>query len=185
MVTIDAPKRSPWGVVQYSSAIGTEGMFIVSTAGHGGIKVPAALNKRIDATWRKDKGWYEEDCEWAIVAVSFPESFPEESVKQAHFTARNYWPHEYMAVTGTTVELADSYELRRAAAQEAHKDAFVVNGAYGDWHEHVPAGMVGVSAQRQGETRHFLVPKEQYETRSEFGFVIDVEQHAAWDYTPR
>src|SRR3954469_18332191 len=55
------PRTSPWGPVQHAHAIGSAGIWQVSTAGHGGIKVPAALNEKINPAWRNTDGWYEED----------------------------------------------------------------------------------------------------------------------------
>jgi hypothetical protein len=182
MSTTTAPARSPWGAVQYSSPIGTDGIFMVSTAGHGGIKVPAALNRRVHEAWRQAGGWYEEDCEWAIVALTFPELFAGH-IEAAESSARNYFPDEYTAATGKAVPVAESYTLRKRAFEASTADAFVVTSAFGDWHEAVPAGMVGVVARRKSDDARatFLLPEEDYQTRGEDGFVIDEARHTRAD----
>jgi len=40
----------------------------VTTAGHGGIKLDAARNRKVPGPVRSRDGWYEEDCDWAIPA---------------------------------------------------------------------------------------------------------------------
>ena len=44
------------------------GAWSVDTAGHGGIKLDAARNRKVPAVARQAGGWYEEDCQWAIAA---------------------------------------------------------------------------------------------------------------------
>lgn len=56
---------SPWGKVQDSEML-TPFLGNVSTAGHGGLKVSPEYNKKIPSIFRKQNGWYEEDCAWAI-----------------------------------------------------------------------------------------------------------------------
>lgn len=68
------PTRSPWGLVQEAEEI-APGIWQVHTAGHGGIKLSAQRNRLVPDYLRCDRGWYEEDCDWAIVAVVFPEPF--------------------------------------------------------------------------------------------------------------
>jgi hypothetical protein len=59
--------RSPWGKIQDVREL-AEGAWMVSTAGHGGIKLSAARNRKVPAPAREPGGWYEEDCQWAIAA---------------------------------------------------------------------------------------------------------------------
>lgn len=73
--------RTPWGnsdsVVELSNGIRR-----VSTPSHGGYWVPAKLLPLIPARfqayavkWSGSPQWYEEDCAWACVAVTFPDVF--------------------------------------------------------------------------------------------------------------
>jgi hypothetical protein len=67
-----------------------EGIHFYSTAGHGGYKLSPELNKQVPLKVRQStwgglgmQGWYEEDCDALIVVVTFPQHFPETSVKRA------------------------------------------------------------------------------------------------------
>ncbi len=59
------PLHSPWGAVQHGEKL-ADGVFIVSTAGHGGIKLDRARNALIPHLFRREGGWYGEDCDIAI-----------------------------------------------------------------------------------------------------------------------
>lgn len=59
--------RSPWGKVQHVKEL-APGAWQVETAGHGGVKLNAARNRKVPAGARMPGGWYEEDCKWAIAA---------------------------------------------------------------------------------------------------------------------
>jgi Domain of unknown function (DUF7007) len=174
--------RTPWGKADHVVPT-ADGVWQVGTPGHGGFKLDRARNAQIDARWRKQGGWYEEDVEWAIVMFTFPEieKDPKEGV-QARCILKNYYPHLYAAITGNPVSLAESRVLRREAAEAANRDKFVARSAFGDWHPKVPAGFVGVVARRASseEERFFLVLDAEYEQRAEFGFVVDEARHQSW-----
>lgn len=68
------PLCSIWGRVQDGVKY-TDGVYWLSTAGHGGFKLDAKHNALIPAAFRdpatrfggqRAAGWYEEDCDWAI-----------------------------------------------------------------------------------------------------------------------
>src|SRR3546814_21104401 len=65
---------TPWGLAQ-SSEIYANGVVFHSTASHGGIKLDRARNMAMPGVLRVAGGWYEEDCEWAKVAIGFPDLF--------------------------------------------------------------------------------------------------------------
>lgn len=90
---------TPWGTAQHEERI-APGITEVGTAGHGGIKVDAALNRKIREVWRRQGGWYEEDCDAAIVMLTFPQHFPEKRVEAAHRSAKRYYPREYAVAMG-------------------------------------------------------------------------------------
>ena len=74
---------TPWGAAQHAERY-IRGITWYSTAAHGGFKVCAGLNARIPEYMRDAGGWYEEDCDWSIVATVFPEAFLErEGVEKA------------------------------------------------------------------------------------------------------
>ena len=62
------PTTSPWGGVQ-DGVRHAEGLYSVSTASHGGIKVDAILNETIPAVFRADEGWYEEDADLSLIHI--------------------------------------------------------------------------------------------------------------------
>src|SRR3546814_7712530 len=45
-------------------------------------------------------GWYEEDCEWAKVAIGFPDLFTDYERCHADRTLRDYYPECWEAVHG-------------------------------------------------------------------------------------
>ncbi len=59
--------QSPWGKVQHVKEL-AHGAYQVDTAGHGGVKLDAARNRKVPSEARMPGGWYEEDCKWAIAA---------------------------------------------------------------------------------------------------------------------
>jgi hypothetical protein len=74
----------------------------------------------------------------------------------------------------------------RQAFQREHSNSLVVVSAYGAWASWVPKGFVGYHAyvggrgergQTTGVGRAFLVPAQEYDVRSQHGFVIDPAKH--------
>ena len=88
--------NTPWGPAQQEENIGM-GIISVSTAGHGGYFVPKeirALMPRAALTTFAGPGWYEEDSDWALVALSFPHLFTEEHREMAIRTAEKWHSKE-------------------------------------------------------------------------------------------
>jgi hypothetical protein len=87
--------NSPWGLIQQVTQI-AEGIWQVSTASHGGLKVSdqrlAAMPAQQRTTPYSHDGWFEEDLDWALVAVSFPEAFRPEDVVMARQSLAQYYP---------------------------------------------------------------------------------------------
>jgi hypothetical protein len=106
--------RSPWGKIQHCDVI-APGIEVCDTASHGGIKLSHERNAKIHPVWRRAGGWYEEDCEVAIVQFTFREAFPASKyLAPAIATLKDYWPDAYTEVTGSPVAPAESYALREA-----------------------------------------------------------------------
>lgn len=91
---------TPWGPSQETSRI-AKGITFYSTAGHGGFKLSAGRNAIIrsaikDKTWgqRGHDGWYEEDCDAAIVVMAFPEHFSPEKVQIAAKMIKSYYAED-------------------------------------------------------------------------------------------
>ncbi len=91
------PTHSPWGAVQ-TSRVYAEGIVFVSTASHGGFFLDAERNKAVPAerqaiTWNGGQGragWYEEDVDWCLVALAYPDHFDAKSVDAARSTFENW-----------------------------------------------------------------------------------------------
>ena len=74
-------KDTPWGRADSVTDLGA-GLFSVGTPSHGGLFVPDDLLERMPFGVRfsnsysgADSNWFEEDCEWALPVISFPELF--------------------------------------------------------------------------------------------------------------
>lgn len=173
---------TPWGSSQLATMYGP-GVICHSTAGHGGFHLSPDRNRLIDPTHRKDSPWYEEDCEWAIVALTFPDLFTSYERKCADETIRHSWPETWERIHGRILAPGESRSRDRRAFEEAHADDWVVNSAI---YSGQYAGMTEVVATKGGlrgadAERRFLVPSEDYSTRGPFGFVIDETRHQSYD----
>ena len=78
---------TPWGE-SHSVKEWAPGIISVTTASHGGFILDADALARMPADLRKIKTWagegaYEEDCDWAIVALAFPSLFQIEQLDSA------------------------------------------------------------------------------------------------------
>ncbi len=182
--------RTPWGAAQTVERM-APGIWIVSTAGHGGIKLDAAHQRQMPAYMRRGGGWYEEDCESAlpmlvfateILAAGVPWACKSIQDGRVAAQAKEWYPDEYEQFTGQTVTLEESYKRRKAKFYADHAGQWLVVCAYGDWKEGVPEGCVGVVARQGGHEaagpeKYFLVPRAEYDQRGEFCFVIDPQHH--------
>lgn len=178
-------RSSRWGAVQHVTPI-AEGIDFVSTAGHGGIVLSDDRQQEMHPALRISGNQYEEDCEYSLVVINFPQFFKPDQVADAHRAAKEWFPDQYGKWSKKTVPTEESYILRQRASREANADKYVTLSAWGDWHKDVPKGMVGVFAGKGGRLRngqypadckYFLVPAEEYDSRGEFGFVIDEAKH--------
>lgn len=90
-------QSTPWGQSQWQKKI-ARGITQISTAGHGGYRISKVLaEKRISEEMRTKAGilycgyWYfEEDCAWSAVVLSFPELYTLEQRNEASKTY-GYW----------------------------------------------------------------------------------------------
>ena len=88
---------TPWGPSQTSEQI-ARGIMSYTTAGHGGIHLSPGRRMEMPEKFRNEPtfaggNWYEEDCDWALVAVCFPQYFSEKQVESAKGILRHYKPH--------------------------------------------------------------------------------------------
>lgn len=95
--------HTPWGVAD-SVEVAGDGVVFYGTPSHGGYHVTGAALERIPPQFREAScapgwfGWFEEDVDWAIVAVYFPEYFPPDAQDHARATLERYRPAVLQAV---------------------------------------------------------------------------------------
>lgn len=172
---------TPWGPSQFSERL-APGIMSYSTGSHGGIHLSPARNAQVHPAWRRPDGWYEEDCDWAIVAFTFPALFVD-SYAAAIETARNWRPFAYQKITGIKLRPEESYKLRERAFRDATRDRLVVvscqrvNGSDMLATASVLGGRDEHGHYDVGALRYHLVPQAEYGTRGQFAFVIDEAKH--------
>lgn len=178
-------KQTPWGMSDYEEPI-APGVIFYGTPGHGGFHLDAKTNKRIPHIFRTEGGWYEEDCEWAIVAYFMPELFPAEQSAASESMIKNYYPDQWEAHTGKLLRPGESRQRDKQSFIIEHANDWVVVSAVGDWAKGVPENYVKVTAtlggrdekyRMHGEDKHFLVPVWEYDARDGFGFIVDPSRH--------
>lgn len=113
-------KMTPWGVAQQSETIAA-GIVQVSTASHGGINLSLERWRRIRElfpTWRgyAPECWLEEDCDWALAALAFPECFDARLCYYAVRTIRG-GSNGYFAEPLAWLESADGEPVRAKASR--------------------------------------------------------------------
>lgn len=173
--------QTPWGVSQ-GATVYTEGVESHSTAGHGGFKLSAERNEHVHPLLRAIDGWYEEDCAWAIVTITFPDLFSSFERRCAERSVKDSWPDAWETIFGVVLGPGESYEKDRRAFHEAHADDWIVVSAIASGHHEGFVECVATPGGRRGagtEERRFLVPADEYAV-GRFGFVIDPSRKAVY-----
>lgn len=173
--------HTPWGTSQ-GATVYADGVTSHSTAGHGGFRLSAERNRKVHPMLRSAGGWYEEDAEWAIVAITFPRLFTAFERRCAERTIKDGWPDAWEAIFGTILQPGGSCEKDRRSFDTAHAHHWIVVSAITSKQV---AGFVEVVATLGGkcaagtEERRFLVPSDEYRI-GRFGFVIDPARHQVY-----
>jgi hypothetical protein len=98
MTRYDVYTSTPWGAAQTAKAYG-KGIVMYTTASHGGFYVSSGLLRRMAKDMRGDAyaslGWFEEDCAWSMVVLSFPERFTLQTRLAAVDTLRSTYPQQF------------------------------------------------------------------------------------------
>ncbi len=174
---------TPWGGSQMAT-IYVEGIVSHSTSGHGGFQLSPDRNRLVDASVRSEGGWYEEDCEWAIVALTFPDVFTGYERRCAEEVAKHTFPAFWEKLRGRPLELGESRSKDRSSFDRVHANDWIVISAISSSHH---TGMIEVIATRGGkresrqDEQRFLVPDTEYSKRTSFGFVIDLQLHTIYE----
>ncbi len=110
--------NTPWGLSQQQKTI-AEGIVQIFTASHGGIHLSEERNSIVPSYMRRENGWYEEDCDWAIPALVFDSEFnkyairnrlnPREHHRHAMETLKNWEPDSYECYFNVKLKPGESY----------------------------------------------------------------------------
>jgi hypothetical protein len=98
------PVITPWGESDDKKKY-ADGIVWYDTPTHGGFWISEKRLAEMPSGARSFRpwagtGWYEEDCDWVIAVLAFPEHFPKEEVAQAKVSfLRN---EEYFKKNGMT-----------------------------------------------------------------------------------
>ncbi len=174
---------TPWGESDSSEKIAT-GIVRYNTPSHGGYHLSARRQALMPKALRKDEPWYEEDVDWALVVLAFPQFFKESDVKMAESTTKNYHPDMWEKWKGVVLPLEESVEKAERHFRLVHRNDFVVDGVWGDWLPGVPKDHVRVSARRTADEqkRYFNIPKAEYGASRQIGsFVVDTTRYQEVD----
>ena len=173
---------TPWGTAQTSTQL-ARGIMSYATASHGGIHLSPTRNMLIPKSVRNEGGWYEEDCAWAIPAAIFPEAFvkdagSEDILETIKSTLLNWYPDFYEKFYNVKIKDGESFQRDRANFDETNKHNYIVISALGKAEGVEVIATVGGTRKAGDTTRKlFLVPTEEYQNRSNMGFVIDLARH--------
>ncbi len=173
---------TPWGPSQ-GATVFAEGVVCHSTAGHGGFHLATDRNAKVDRRLRRPAGWYEEDAEWAIVALTFPHLFTSFERRCAEQTVKDSWPDAWEAIFAIVLAPGQSHEKDRRAFHARHAGDWIVISAIRSEHHgrHVEVvATLGGHRDRETEQRRYLVPSDEYEI-GRFGFVVDPDRHEVYE----
>lgn len=179
-------KSSPWGAIQSSTRV-AEGIRYVSTSSHGGVLLSAERNRKVPEYMRLRGGAYEHDNAIAVPMVVFAEEFAKAEKKtvdeiktEALLRLREWQPNEYEEYTGIAIKEGESYTRDRDRFSEVNRENLVVISAIAidGLMVHCTARVGGHDRLVSEPERYFLVPRDEYRTRSRHGFIIDPEKHS-------
>ena len=86
--------NTPWGPSDNSERI-APGIMWYDTPYHGGFHLSAKRQAEMPETLRVESGWYEEDCDWALVVSAFPQFFSEKEFAAAKESVKNWNSERY------------------------------------------------------------------------------------------
>lgn len=150
-------KKTPWGAPQYHTVV-ADGVVMYSTAGHGGVHLSRKRQAQMPFPLRLDRPWYEEDCDWARVALAFPDLWPD-LMKDAHRIAKDYFPYDYETHFGVEVPLEESWVKTRDYDARMNKSKLVVKAA---WARDEATVKVVVERANTGQRLEMVIPAADY-----------------------
>lgn len=168
---------TPWGMSQ-GATIYADGVVSHSTASHGGLKLDRARNAGLHPALRIKGGWYEEDGDWARVAVGYPALFTDRENAMADRTLRDWEPDAWEAANGRLLGAEESFTRDRGRFQHEHANDWVVISALrSDRYPGFVETVATIGGDRDSSrSRAWLVPADEYNV-GQHGFVIDPTRH--------
>lgn len=172
---------TPWGMSQGATVYAT-GVVFHSTASHGGFKLDRVRNAAMHPALRIKGGWYEEDGDWARVAIGYPDLFTDREKANADKTLRDWEPDAWEAVHGRVLTAADSFTRDRERFQREHAgDWVVISALRSDRHPGFVETVATIGGRRDvSQSRGWLVSADEY-SAGRHGYVIDPVRHQAME----
>lgn len=103
----DEQYKTPWGNVLSVERI-SDGIMFYSTASHGGYYLSPSQNSNVPMVLKESTflqqgllGWYEEDCDWAIVVFCFKNHFDQTRYDKAILTLQKFHTEAWSQLEGT------------------------------------------------------------------------------------
>ncbi len=106
--------RTPWGVSDHKDVV-VRGLIFYGTPSHGGYHLSSKMEAKVPAALRaicQHPGWYEEDCEYVVVHLAFPDLFPNAKQDDLKSCLKQYNPWAYEAHYGEEVKPEESWMKR-------------------------------------------------------------------------
>lgn len=172
--------ETPWGACEEAVSYG-EGVISYSTARHGGFWVSPERQAKMPPALYRDTQWYEEDCEQALVTLSFQELFTSYEISAAEETLKRYFPDRWERHYGQLLE--DDHAQNEILEMSKHDlEPLLVMSAVEDPND---PSMVRVVAALNGDpsggTRVFLVPAQEFDCHEDENFIVDPDRHEEVD----
>jgi hypothetical protein len=179
---------TPWGPAQTKEEI-APGIIKVTTASHGGILLDEARQAEFKKVFPSFcpfccEGAFEEDCDWSMVALAFPQFFPNDQ-EAAKLTVINQYPTQYEYHFKTTVTAKQSRQRAEEKFYHENIGAWIVCTAWGDWYNSPEYGQISKGfclvcarrllneeGERGNEEKFYILSTAEYNASRENSFVI-------------
>ncbi len=173
--------ETPWGVSD-SYRVYDEGILFISTPSHGGFRVDAELYRQAAAQgnlplkpgfWEEGNQyvWFEEDSEWAFVAITFPDKFTSREKEIAESTIRENYPDVWEKWKARQLQPGESWRRDLEIFRQLHANEMQVVAAVGMPCNPAVCLVYACRGGRlengmyAGEVKTFLVSTERYGSR--------------------
>jgi hypothetical protein len=155
---------TPWGRSDIATRY-ADGVVEYKTPGHGGFHLSDERNALVDEGVRSEDCWYEEDEDWSVVAMTFPELFTDRENGFANDTMRDAYPDAWERVTGRTLRQGESRRRDQDLFRTANAGRLMVISSCMSENEpgHVVATATIDGISTSNRSRRFLIEQETYD----------------------